>query len=226
MLSTILLSLKIAFIATFITFILGTAISYLLIKKDFIGKAQLETLLTLPMVLPPSVVGYGLLILFGRSGFIGKRLYDYFGVQIVFTAAGAVIAATIVSLPLMVQSVKAAFSNVDPVYERVAESLGSGKLKVFLTVTLPLSWTGIVGGVMLAFARALGEFGATLMIAGNIPGKTQTIPLAIYFAVETGDYITANQLMLFMILFSFFIIGVTNHWVKKKHYIEMMRAEK
>jgi molybdate transport system permease protein len=168
--------------------------------------------------LPPSVAGYGLLILVGKRGFVGQFLYNTFGVSIVFTWIAACVAATIVSLPLMYQSCKAAFLNVDSIYENAARTLGAGESKVFWKVVIPLAWPGIVGGIALSFARALGEFGATLMVAGNIPGKTQTIPLAIYFAVEDGDLKTANTLMIIVIVFSFLLIYSLNSWLKRKHY--------
>lgn len=226
MLQPVLLSLKVASIATVFAMIIGIPLAYLLTNKDFKGKTLLETLLTLPLVLPPTVIGYGLLILFGRNSLLGRMLKDMFGIQVVFTVTGAVIAATVVALPLMIQSVKSAFGNLDPIYEKSAATLGSNKFKVFFTIILPLSWTGIVSGLVMSFARALGEFGATLMIAGNIPGKTQTTPIAIYSAVETGNKEMANRLVIIMTLFSFLVIWLLNQWLKKKHYIKMMREEK
>lgn len=226
MLQPVLLSLKVASIATVFAMIIGIPLAYLLTNKDFKGKTLLETLLTLPLVLPPTVIGYGLLILFGRNSLLGRMLKDMFGIQVVFTVTGAVIAAIVVALPLMIQSVKSAFGNLDPIYEKSAATLGSNKFKVFFTIILPLSWTGIVSGLVMSFARALGEFGATLMIAGNIPGKTQTTPIAIYSAVETGNKEMANRLVIIMTLFSFLVIWLLNQWLKKKHYIKMMREEK
>lgn len=225
MLQPILLSLRIAFISTVITLIIGSSLAYFTTHKQIKGMVAIESLLTLPLVLPPTVLGYGLLILFGRRSFLGSILYDYFGVQIVFSPVGAIIAATVVALPLMYQSVKAAFSNIDPIYERAAATLGAGELKIFFTIILPLAWTGILSGVVLSFARALGEFGATLMVAGNIPGRTQTIPLAIYFAVETGNTDLANKLVVIMTIFSFAVIFILNSWLKKKHYLTIMREE-
>jgi molybdate ABC transporter, permease protein len=171
------------------------------------------------MVLPPSVMGYLLLIAFGKRGFIGAFLLETFHIQIVFTWVGAVLASCIVSLPLMYQNVKSAFVSLDPVYERAAQTLGSSEWRIFRTVIFPLAWPGIISGIALSFARAIGEFGATLMIAGNIPGKTQTIPTAIYFAVESGNTKTANTLVLIMTLFSFALILGLNAWLKKRNYI-------
>lgn len=218
MISPILLSLKIASIATVFSVVAGTAFAYLLNKKQVRGKNIWETLLILPMVLPPSVMGYLLLIAFGKRGPIGGFLLAHFDVQIVFTWVGAAIAASIVSLPLMYQNAKAAFVSIDPIYERAAQTLGSSPLRIFFTVTIPLAWPGLISGTVLAFARALGEFGATLMIAGNIAGKTQTIPTAIYFAVESGNTKLANLLVLIMTIFSFVLILSLNTWLKRKNY--------
>lgn len=219
MLSPIILSLKIASIATIISFFFGVSFAYIINKKNIPGKSILESILILPLVLPPSVVGYFLLVLFGKRGFIGSFLLGHFGIQIVFTWVGAVIAACIVSMPLMYQNAKAALVGIDPIYEKAARTLGSGEWKIFRTVLFPLSWPGIISGIALSFARAMGEFGATLMIAGNIPHKTQTIPTAIYFAVEAGDNQLANCLVLFMTIFSFALIFILNLWLKKKNYV-------
>lgn len=218
MLSPILLSLKIASIATVFSFAIGIFLAYVINKKKVPGKNIWETIIILPMILPPSVTGYLLLIAFGKRGLIGAFLLNNFGIQIVFTWMGAAIAACIVSLPLMYQNVKAAFISSDPIYENAAQTLGSSPWKIFRTITFPLAWPGIISGTVLAFARALGEFGATLMIAGNIPGKTQTIPTAIYFAVESGRNDLANKLVLMMTLFSFILIFGLNTWLKKKNY--------
>lgn len=219
MLSILALSLKIASIATIFSFILGLFFAYFLNKKKIPGKNIWETLLILPMILPPSVTGYILLIAFGKRGFIGKFLLENFDVQIVFTWVGAVIAACIVSLPLMYQNAKGAIISIDPIYENAARTLGSSEWKIFYSIILPLAYPGIVSGAVLAFARAMGEFGATLMIAGNIPGKTQTVPVAIYFAVESGEMKTANILVLIMTLISFLMIFALNKWLKEKNYV-------
>lgn len=219
MLSPILLSLKIATIATIFSFVLGVFFAYVLNKKRIPGKDIWETVLILPMVLPPSVVGYLLLIAFGKRGLIGGFLLETFDIQIVFTWVGAVIASCIVSLPLMYQNAKSAFISLDPIYEKAAQTLGSSEWKIFRTVIFPLAWPGIISGIVLSFARAIGEFGATLMIAGNIPGKTQTIPTAIYFAVESGNTEMANRLVLIMTIFSFALIMGLNAWLKKRNYI-------
>ncbi len=214
----IILSLKVAAIATAFAFVLGLFFAYFLNKKTIPGKNIWETLLILPMVLPPSVLGYVLLVAFGKRGFIGSFLLEKFDLQVVFTWVACVIAACVVSLPLMYQNAKAAFVSVDPVYEQAARTLGSGEVKIFFTVTLPLGWPGVISGIALTFARAMGEFGATLMLAGNIPHKTQTMSTAIYYAVQAGNDELANTLVLILTLFSFILIFVLNLWLKKKNY--------
>lgn len=216
MLSPILISLKIALISTLFVLAIGILIARVFTKYSFKGKDSLEVLLLLPMLLPPSVVGYALLVLIGKRGLIGKLLYESFGISLIFTWVAACIAAAVVSLPLMYQSCKAAFLNIDPTLENAASSLGANKMQVFWKVTLPLAWPGILSGIVLTFARALGEFGATLMVAGNIPGKTQNIPLAIYFAAERGDTRTANILVLIVIMFSFTVVYGLNLWSKNR----------
>ena len=216
MFSIITLSLKIASTATIIVFIVGIILSRLLTRYDFPGKDVLETIFLLPMTLPPSVVGYGLLILIGKRGLVGKFLLEQFDYQIIFTWVAATIAAAIVAFPLMYQQSKSAFQEIDPTIEEAARSLGANSIQVFFKVTLPLAMKGILSGVVLTFARALGEFGATLMVAGNIPGRTQNIPLAIYLAVEVGNKQLANKLVLIEVIFSFVVVYGVNFWVKKK----------
>ena len=154
-----------------------------------------DSLLTLPLVLPPTVLGYYLLVVLGRRGAIGGWL-DSVGIQLVFTWQGAVIASMIVAFPLVLKSARAAFESVDPQLERAARTLGVSEAAIFFRVTLPLATRGILAGTLLAFARALGEFGATLMVAGNLPGRTQTLSVAVYAAVQAGDDSTANFLVL------------------------------
>lgn len=218
MFGPVLLSVKVAAIATVFAFILGVFFAYILTKKRIPGKSVWETILILPMVLPPSIVGYLLLKVFGKRGLIGAFLLDTFGIQIVFTWIACVIAACVVALPLMYQGAKAAFQSVDETYELAAQTLGSGEWKIFWTVLFPLARPGIVSGIVLTFARAMGEFGATLMLAGNIEGQTQTIPTAIYYAVATGKEEQANTLVMVMTLFSFLMIFILNAWLKKKNY--------
>lgn len=218
MFEPIVLSMKVALLATVIAFIFGVLFAYLMTKKNIPGKSIWETLLTLPLILPPSIVGYLLLKVFGKRGPIGAFLLDTFGIQIVFTWIACVIASTVVALPLMYQNAKGAFQSVDSTYELAARTLGSNPFKVFLTVTIPLSKPGIISGVILTFARAMGEFGATLMLAGNIPGKTQTIPTAIYYATVTGKDDQANLLVLLMVIFCFVLVFGLNAWLKGKNH--------
>lgn len=218
MVAPVLLSIKVAVIATIFAFLLGVFFAYILTNKQIPGKSIWETILILPMVLPPSIVGYLLLKVFGKRGPVGAFLLDTFGIQVVFTWIACVIAACVVALPLMYQGAKAAFQSVDETYSLAAQTLGSSEWKIFWTVKFPLARPGIVSGIVLTFARAIGEFGATLMLAGNMEGKTQTIPTAIYYAVATGKEEKADILVLIMTLFSFFMIVILNAWLKKKNY--------
>ncbi|NUU00116.1 molybdate ABC transporter permease subunit [Herbaspirillum robiniae] len=190
----LLLSLKVAGLATLANMVLGVAAAYGLSRwrsplRDFI-----DSVLTLPLVLPPTVLGYYLLVLFGRRGTFGAWL-ESMGIQLVFTWQGAVVASTIVAFPLVLKAARAAFENVDHQLENAARVLGVSEAGVFFRVSLPLATKGIAAGVLLAFARALGEFGATLMVAGNLPGRTQTLSVAIYEAVQAGDDGAATMLV-------------------------------
>lgn len=189
------LSLKVAGLATAITTVLGVAAGFVLARGRFPGRNVLDTLLTLPMVLPPTVLGYYLLVLLGRRSPVGAWLFDVFGINLIFTWQGAVIAAATVAFPLVFKPARAAFESVDGQLEQAARVLGISNIAVFFRVTLPLAWRGILAGVLLAFARALGEFGATLMVAGSIPGKTQTLSVAVYEAVQAGQDDLANMLV-------------------------------
>lgn len=205
------LSLRVAVIAVILVTLLGLPVARLMARREFYGREVLEAAITLPLVLPPSVIGYGLLVLIGKNGLLGQALSGM-GLSIIFTWWAAVLASTVVAFPLMYQSAKAAFGSVDVDYEKAARTLGAGEIRIFFTVTLPLAWPGVLAGLVLSFARALGEFGATLMVAGNIPGQTQTIPLAIYFAVESGDNATAKALVGLITIFSFLVI----FWVNRR----------
>jgi len=189
------LSLKVAGWATALNIVLGVGVGFFLARTRFPGRDLLDTLLTLPMVMPPTVLGYYLLVLVGRRSAVGAWLHDSFGINLIFTWQGAVIAATVVAFPLVFKPARAAFEAVDSELEQAARVLGVSELAVFFRVTLPLAWRGILAGVLLAFARALGEFGATLMVAGSIPGKTQTLSIAVYEAVQAGKDDTANMLV-------------------------------
>jgi molybdate transport system permease protein len=197
--SPILLSIQVTVVATLGIFVIGLACALFLSRARIRGKIFIETLVNLPLVLPPSVLGYYLLIFLGRDGPVQR----WFDVNVLFTWQAAAIAAVVVAIPLMVQSSKAALETVDPAIENAARTLGSTELQVIARVTLPLARRGIIAGVVLGSARALGEFGATLMVAGNIPGRTQTAPLAIYDAVQAGRFADANFLVLILTLLSF-----------------------
>ena len=190
------LTLKVAGWATAINLVFGVAVGYALARWRFPGRDLLDAILTLPMVMPPTVLGYYLLVLLGRRGTLGIWLQEHFGINLIFTWQGAVIAATIVAFPLVFKPARAAFEAVDGQLEQAARVLGIGEVGIFFRVTLPLAWRGILAGVLLAFARALGEFGATLMVAGSIPGKTQTLSIAVYEAVQAGQDGVANTLVL------------------------------
>ncbi len=196
-LSPLLITLKVAGLATCAALVAGTALAYALSHKSFPGRDWLDAFLTLPLVLPPTVLGYYIIVVMGRNGFIGRWLEQYFGISLMFTWQGAVIAASIVSLPMVIKSARAAFEGVSSDFENAARTLGQSETSVFFRVTLPLAWRGILAGAMLAFARAMGEFGATLMVAGDLPGRTQTLSLAIYDAVEAGNDTLSMQLVIF-----------------------------
>lgn len=209
----VILSLRVAILVVIMVAALGLPLSRFMARNEFYGKDVLEALITLPLVLPPSVIGYGLLVLIGKNGLIGRYL-DTLGINLIFTWYAIIMAAAVVAFPLFYQTAKAAFNSVDVNYEKAARTLGAAELRVFFTVTLPLALPGVTAGLVLAFARALGEFGATLMVAGNIPGQTQTIPVAIYYAVDRGDDVTARTLVLIITLFSFAVIWCANRWRK------------
>lgn len=189
------LSLKVALWASGLDLLLGTALGYALARWRFPGRELLDAILTLPLVLPPTVLGYYLLVLVGRQGWLGAWLFETFGIRLIFTWQGAVIAAALVAFPLVLKAARSAFEQVDPQLEQAARVLGLGEWAVFCRVSLPLAWRGILAGLLLAFARALGEFGATLMVAGSIPGQTQTLSIAIYEAVQAGQDGTAQLLV-------------------------------
>ncbi|HEV2420208.1 MAG TPA: molybdate ABC transporter permease subunit [Candidatus Acidoferrales bacterium] len=185
-LSPIWLSVETSVTATAITFVLGTATAVWRANKHGAGPALLDGIFLLPLVLPPTVVGFILLLVFGRNGPLG-RLLLHFGATVVFSWPATVVAAAVVSFPLMYLSIRASLEQVDSNLLQAARTLGASEWRVFRRVALPLAWPGILAGTILAFARALGEFGATLMLAGSIPGRTETIPIAIYFAVEANE---------------------------------------
>jgi molybdate transport system permease protein len=201
----LLLSLRVAFLATALVTVVGLLIALWLARSKSRGKSLVKTLVSLPIVLPPSVVGYYLLLFSGHSGPL-----NILGINIVFTWVAAVVASAVVALPLMVLSSRAAIASVDPTLEKAAGSLGSPPWRVVWDVTLPLGRRGILAGIVLAFARGLGEFGATLMVAGNIPGRTQTLPLVIYDLVQANRMSEANTAVLLMTIVAFGSLLVVN----------------
>lgn len=211
------LSLKIAFISSVIVFVFGVLMGRIFARKEFLGKSVIEALFLLPLVLPPTVVGFGLLILFGKNGWIGRWLFEWFHYQVVFTWVGAVLASIVVSFPLMYQSALGAFRQYDYRLENAARTMGASEWRVFWTVSFPLAWPSLLSGLVLTFARALGEFGATLMIAGYLPGKTDTIPLAIYFAVESGHSEKVTFWVLVIVLIGFSGILWLNQWNRRNN---------
>jgi molybdate transport system permease protein len=186
-LSALSLSIRVAVLATALNAFVGIPLAYVLARRRFPGKTLVDLVVTLPLVLPPTVTGFYLIVLLGRRGWLGGPLYAATGWSVAFTWYAAVIAATVMALPLLVRTARAAIESVDRDLERAAHTLGRSEWRTAIEVTLPLARNGIVAGLVLAFARALGEFGATLMLAGNIPGRTATVPLAIYTAVQTGE---------------------------------------
>lgn len=200
--SPLIISIKTALTSTIITFVFGILIAYKM--TCYKGKYQsfIDTVLTLPLILPPTVVGFFLLIIIGKNGPIG-RLLENLDINLIFTWSSTVISAAVVSFPIMYRTSRGAFEQIDEDMISAARTLGLSNKKIFLRIIIPLAYPGIISATVLSFARALGEFGATLMIAGNIPGKTQTMPIAIFFAVESGDM---NQAMLWVLI----IIGIAS----------------
>ena len=196
------LSFQVAGIATLMVIIVGIALGYLLATKRFRGKEWLDVLFTLPLVLPPTVTGYYLIVLFGRRGFLGRYIYDLSGWTIMFTWYAAVVSSFVVALPFMIKTTRAAIEGVDTSYIHASYTLGHSEFSTALKIILPLARKGILAGAILSLARALGEFGATLMVAGNIPGKTNTMPLTIYTLASSGDWRSANLLVLFFTVLS------------------------
>ena len=192
---TLALTLKVAAWATGINLVLGVTVAWLLARRQFLGRELVDAVLTLPLVLPPTVLGYYLLVVIGKRGWLGQWLQERFDINLIFTWQGAVIAATLVAFPLILKSARTAFEAVDPQLEQAARVLGMGEWAVFFRVTVPMAWPGILAGTLLVFARSLGEFGATLMVAGSIPGRTQTLSIAVYEAVQAGQDDTANLLV-------------------------------
>ena len=211
----IIISLKTSIVSTIIVSILGILLANLLLRSEGKLKNFFESAIMLPLFMPPSLIGYILLMIIGKRSFIGSFLYEYFDFTFIFTWYGAVIAAVITSLPIMYGSAKGALLSIDDTYKEVAADLGATKFQTFYKVTLPLASKGILSGMVLSYARCFGEFGATMMIAGNIPGKTQNIPMAIYYAVERGDSSNANFFAVVVIIISTTLIFIYNRLLKE-----------
>jgi molybdate transport system permease protein len=209
--SPVWISLKTTFTATFITFFLGIAAAYWMNNYNGKFKNLVDVILTLPLVLPPTVVGFFLLLIFGKNGPVGKILLR-FGINLIFSWPANVMAASVVAFPLMYKTTKGAFEQMDINIVNAARTLGVSEWRAFRRVILPLAWPGIAAGTVLSFARALGEFGATIMIAGNIPGKTETIPVAIYFAAENGEMNKALIWVIIIVAISMIVMLLINYW--------------
>jgi molybdate transport system permease protein len=210
------LSLRVAVLATLVALVIGLWLAYMLANREFRGKELLDAAVTLPLVLPPTVLGYYLLVLLGRASPLGKFYEWLFGAPLVFTWQAAVVAALIHATPLLVKSARAALESVDKSYERAARTLGASEWRVFFQVTLPLANRSILAAAVLAFARSLGDFGITIMIAGNIPGRTQTMSVAIYDAVEAGNGAMARVLVLIVSVAAMFILFLANRLSPKQ----------
>jgi molybdate transport system permease protein len=209
------LSLQVALLATFFILIVGVAAGYLLARKKIPGRELVDILFTLPLVLPPTVTGYYLIILFGRNGWLGKSLYAWTGWSLMFTWYAAVLASFVVALPLMVRTSRAAIESVDKNLILASYTLGHSELQTAWRVVLPLARRGIIAGAVLSFARAMGEFGATLMLAGNIPGKTNTLPLTIYTLAGSGDWRQAQGVVLLLTATSAAFLVLANRFGRK-----------
>lgn len=209
-LSPLWISLKVALLATIFTFFLGICAARAVVKLKH-GQAVIDGLFTLPLVLPPTVVGFFLLLIFGKNSLVGQ-FFSRFDFSFVFSLKGAVIASTVVSFPLMYRTVRGALEQIDPEYLYAARTLGMTEGRIFRRIIIPMAGPGILAGTILSFARALGEFGATIMIAGNIPGKTQTMSVAVYTAVQAGDRESAYLWVIVIVCFSFVMMIAMNFW--------------
>ncbi len=209
------LSVQVATVATIFVVIVGLSAAYLLARKNFPGKELLDILLTLPLVLPPTVTGYYLIVLFGRNGLLGRHLYAWTGWSIMFTWYAAVLASFVVALPLMVKAARAAIESVDKNLINASYTLGHSEWWTAVKVVFPLAGKGIIAGTILSFARAMGEFGATLMLAGNLPGRTNTMPLAIYSSAASGDWSEANTMALLFTLICGLFLYAANRLTKR-----------
>lgn len=215
----IILSFKVAIVSTVMVVSSGVLIAYYLARRQFRGKEMLDVVLTLPMVLPPTVTGYYLIVIFGRSGIAGRYIYEFTGWSVMFTWQAAVIASYAVSLPLMIKTARAAIEEVDENLVNASFTLGRSETETAWRIILPLARRGILAGAVLSFARGIGEFGATLMLAGNIPGKTNTMPIAIYSFASSGEWGIGHIMVIFLTVFSGLVLYSANRYSIKKHGI-------
>lgn len=209
------LSLRVAFAATLLSITLGLPVAYYISRSNKRLADVIDSISTLPIVFPPTVLGYYLLVLLGRNSLIGKFLEEHFDIMIVFTPKGAVIASCIVSIPLLIKSARAAFSGINPDVLNAAILLGRSELNIFFTICIPLAWRGIASGIILAYARAFGDFGTTLMVSGSIPDRTLTMPIAIYNEMLAGNTALANKLVMIMTVTAFIFLFFLNRLEKR-----------
>jgi len=217
MLQPLFLTLQVALLATLIAGALGIAAGHWMARHRFAGQNALDAVLVLPMVLPPTVLGYYLIVLIGRNGFIGIWLERLFGIRLLFTWQGAVLAAAVVAFPLVYKAARAAFEDIDVRFQQAARTLGASEWELFWRVSLPLATRGIAAGLALTFARAMGEFGATLMVAGNLPGRTQTLSVAVYSAVQAGDDPLAFSLTLVISVLCIVLLVIAGRLLQARH---------
>ncbi|GAA0070097.1 molybdate ABC transporter permease subunit [Clostridium sardiniense] len=215
MLSAFVISFKVVIVSVVITLVLSIIGSYFLVERGIKGKSFIETIMIFPMFLPPSAVGYLILIILGKRGFIGEFLSNNFDLTIIFTWFAAVVAGVIVSLPVMYQSIKAPLLGVNEDIKNAAREMGASNIQVFKKISLPLCKKGILTGLILSIARVFGEFGATILVAGNIPGETQTVPMAMYYAIENNDEITAKTILIIIVIISVILTISYNRILKR-----------
>ncbi|MEG1002210.1 MAG: molybdate ABC transporter permease subunit [Clostridium sp.] len=214
-LNAFFISFKVVVVAVIVSLIITLVAINLLIEKKIKGKNIIETIMIFPMFLPPSAVGYLILIAFGRRGFIGSILYDKFDTSIIFTWVAAALVGVIVSLPVMYQSIKASILGIDLDIKNAAREMGASEFQVFKKISLPLSKKGILTGVILSIARVFGEFGATILVAGNIPGDTQTVPMAMYYAIENNDILASRTILIVIVVISIALTCLYNRILKR-----------
>lgn len=214
-LEAFLISLKVVFVSVLLSCILGILLGYLMVEKNFKLKNIVETIIIFPMFLPPSAVGYLILLILGKKGVIGEFLYNNFDMSIIFTWIGAVVVGIVVSIPIMYQSLKASLIDVNEDVKNAAREMGATDFKLYRLISLPLSKKGLYTGIVLSIARVFGEFGATILVAGNIQGKTQTIPMAMYYAIENGDSGVANSILIIIVVISVVLTFFYNKIIKR-----------